>query len=66
MGLTRSCDGCGQTIEQEQHIEVTARVLKTHGTEEQDTAHSNYGDFCDGCIASGDALKGNYILNSRG
>lgn len=58
MSLTRRCDACGRMIDNgEHHIELQARVLKTDGSDTQDAVEDQFGDYCNGCIVSGAALR---------
>lgn len=57
MSLTRKCGTCGEMIRQDDCIELTARVIKTTGGENQDSTESVYDDFCATCIVSGKALN---------
>lgn len=56
MSITRLCDACNQPIKKAQHLELTARVVRTFDGETRDSSEQNYKDYCDGCIANGTAL----------
>lgn len=54
--MARVCDACGKAIEQDSFVELGARVLDPVENENQDAKRQAWGDYCDGCIASGAAL----------
>lgn len=57
MSLTRKCGTCGEMIRQDDCIELTVRILKTSGGENQGPTEAVYDDFCAACLLSGEALK---------
>lgn len=54
--MARICDECGNQIDQPEFLELTVRVLDPGEGQDQDNAAQGYGDFCDGCVASGKAI----------
>ena len=56
--MARICDSCKQLIVQkdDEYLEIQVRVLNATEGDSQDSKQQSYGDFCDDCIVSGDAL----------
>lgn len=57
MTIMRKCEGCSQPIPQRQFIQLTMRALQSDEGDEQDNIEQVYGDYCDGCLASGKAIE---------
>lgn len=57
MSTIHVCGACKQPIEQENHVELMARVLETNGEKEQDGSTTAYDDYCNACLESGAALR---------
>ena len=56
MSMMRKCDACKQPIPQRQYVEVSLRILHPDRNEMQDPIEQVEGDYCDGCVASGEAI----------
>lgn len=57
MSLTRKCGACGQMITTARYYEITIRLLKTDGPEEQKSFAQCFDDYCMSCIENGSAIK---------
>jgi hypothetical protein len=57
MSMMRRCEACEKPIPQRQFVELTLRVLRSEQGENQDPVEQTFGDYCDGCVASGKAVE---------
>lgn len=57
MTMMRRCEACNQPIPQRQFVELSIRVLRSEQGESQDPVDQAFGDYCDGCVASGNAVE---------
>lgn len=57
MSLAYKCDVCGKLIPQKLLLELACRVLNSDENPEQQAVEEIYGQYCDGCIASGTAIE---------
>lgn len=57
MALARTCGACKRLIPQQHHVELTIRIIRTAGEPEQDALEETLDDYCDGCVATGEAIN---------
>lgn len=57
MSITRKCGACAAMIERALCLELQARVMRTDGGPDQDAVAQAYDEYCDACIANGEALQ---------
>jgi len=57
MTMMRKCEGCNKPIPQRQFVEVSIRILQSNQGENQDAIEEWHGDYCDRCVATGEAVR---------
>lgn len=54
--MARICDACRSVVEQDEVLHVMIYVVDPEEGVDQDAKEQAYGDFCDGCVATGAAV----------
>lgn len=57
MTMARKCEHCERFIEQPRFLDLHISVYRSDGPDIQDAIEQCYGDFCDACVVSGEAVK---------
>jgi hypothetical protein len=57
MTMARKCEACNRFIDQPHYIALSLCVYKSDGSETQDSSENVYGDYCNACVLSGEAVK---------
>jgi hypothetical protein len=52
MAIARKCGACGKMIEQEESLEVSLSVIRTHLSDDQERRLDMQDDYCDRCVVS--------------
>lgn len=57
--ITRLCDACLVPIPGPHCLELSVRVIRTTGDDQQGAVNQEefHGEYCDGCVLSGLAMK---------